>query len=75
MCKKVIKIFNTSLKQPMKKYNLHKGPFHLPRVFPILTTKAGTRWNKKKPLIKLMMKKKKKLMVSLATIFMPLTNN
>ena len=47
MCKKVIKIVNTSLKQPMKKYNLHKGPSHLPRVFPVLTTKAGTRGNKK----------------------------
>lgn len=35
------------MKQPMKKYNLHKGPSHLPRVFPVLTTKAGTRGNKK----------------------------
>ena len=60
MCKKVIKIFNTSLKQPMKKYNLHKGPFHLPRVFPILTTKAGTRWNKKKTAYKTNGGKKKK---------------
>lgn len=32
----VIKIFNNSFKQPMQKYNLHKGPLQVPRVSTIL---------------------------------------
>lgn len=41
-----MKTFNTSFKQPMQKYSLHKEPLHLAHVSTILTTKAGMCWKK-----------------------------